>query len=79
MSLCDRQLVARYLSTEVFYFARYGVCTRRGSLPLSRLELAVRRERGVSVDLTDAQEAPSAMTITGSMNEEGLGLVSWWE
>ncbi|CAN0474138.1 unnamed protein product, partial [Hapterophycus canaliculatus] len=38
-----------------------------------------RRERGTSVDLTDVQEAPSAMTITGSMNEEGLGLLSWWE
>lgn len=37
------------------------------------------RERGTSVDLTDVEEAPSAMTITGSMNEEGLGLVSWWE
>ncbi|CAM9208006.1 unnamed protein product [Ectocarpus sp. 12 AP-2014] len=37
------------------------------------------RERGTSVDLTDVEEAPSAMTITGSMNEEGLGLLSWWE
>ena len=40
---------------------------------------ASKRERGTSVDLTDVEEAPSAMTITGSMNEEGLGLVSWWE
>lgn len=37
------------------------------------------RERGTSVDLTSVEEAPSAMTITGSMNEEGLGLLSWWE
>ncbi|CAM9682001.1 unnamed protein product [Choristocarpus tenellus] len=37
------------------------------------------RERGRSVDLTSQAEAPSAMTITGSMNEEGLGLTSWWE
>ncbi|CAM9478944.1 unnamed protein product [Scytosiphon promiscuus] len=42
-------------------------------------EPSVVRERGTSVDLTDVQEAPSAMTITGSMNEEGLGLLSWWE
>lgn len=37
------------------------------------------REGGSSIDLAGVEEAPSAMTITGSMNEEGLGLVSWWE
>lgn len=37
------------------------------------------RERGMSVDLSSVDDALSAMTITGSMNEEGLGLVSWWE
>ncbi|CAM9360398.1 unnamed protein product [Ascophyllum nodosum] len=34
------------------------------------------RERGTSVDLTSVEEAPSAMSITGSMNEEGLGFFS---
>eukprot|EP00903_Cladosiphon_okamuranus_P019376 g17816.t1 len=52
---------------------------RGGGAAGNGTEPPVVRERGTSVDLTDVEEAPSAMTITGSMNEEGLGLVSWWE
>eukprot|EP00752_Nemacystus_decipiens_P003713 g3422.t1 len=55
------------------------VAGRGGSAAGNGTEPPIVRERGTSVDLTDVEEAPSAMTITGSMNEEGLGLVSWWE
>ncbi|CAM9577054.1 unnamed protein product [Discosporangium mesarthrocarpum] len=37
------------------------------------------RERGRSFDLSHEEEHPSAMSIVASMNEEGLGLASWWE
>ncbi len=36
------------------------------------------RHRSTSVDLTQNDEIPIPMRISGAMNEEGLGLVSWW-
>lgn len=36
------------------------------------------RRRSSSVDLTNEQEAPAAMQITGSTNDFGLGVTSWW-
>ncbi len=36
------------------------------------------RHRSTSVDLTQNDDPPIPMRITGAMNEEGLGLVSWW-
>ncbi len=36
------------------------------------------RHRSTSVDLTQDDEIPIPMRISGAMNEEGLGLVNWW-
>ena len=38
----------------------------------------VRRRRSTSVGLDNDQEAPSAMQVIGCINEDGLGLTSWW-
>ncbi|CAM9314558.1 unnamed protein product [Chrysoparadoxa australica] len=32
-----------------------------------------------SVDLGRTEQTPSAMEIVGNINEDGLGLVSWWD
>ncbi|CAN0120133.1 unnamed protein product [Pylaiella littoralis] len=75
----------RLQATTVSTARGAGVATRGvvggggGGAAGNGAEPPVVRERGTSVDLTDVEEVPSAMTITGSMNEEGLGLVSWWE
>lgn len=37
------------------------------------------RKRSISFDLTESQKTPSSMHIVGSICEDGLGLVSWWE
>ena len=36
------------------------------------------RRRSSSVDLNANQEIPAAMHITGSTNDFGLGVTSWW-
>ncbi len=36
------------------------------------------RRRSRSVDLSMTEEAPPSMTVIGSCNEDGHGLVSWW-
>jgi hypothetical protein len=36
------------------------------------------RRRSSSVDLGAEEEAPAPMQIVGAINEDGLGLVSWW-
>lgn len=37
------------------------------------------RKRSTSFDLAKNSEPPAAMQIIGSINEDGLGLPSWWE
>jgi RNA polymerase III subunit Rpc25 len=36
------------------------------------------RQRSTSIDITTPSEAPPCMRITASINEDGLGLVTWW-
>ncbi|KAG5176986.1 RNA polymerase III subunit Rpc25-domain-containing protein [Tribonema minus] len=36
------------------------------------------RQRSTSIDITTPAEAPPCMSITASINEDGLGLTSWW-
>lgn len=36
------------------------------------------RKRSLSVDLSDVTKIPASMHITGSICEDGLGLLSWW-
>lgn len=36
------------------------------------------RRRSSSVDLNNDQEPPAAMQVTGSTNDFGLGVISWW-
>mmetsp|Transcript_24594 Transcript_24594/g.36221 ORF Transcript_24594/g.36221 Transcript_24594/m.36221 type:complete len:158 (+) Transcript_24594:128-601(+) len=37
------------------------------------------RRRSTSIDLGKDAEVPSAMRIMGCVNEDGLGVTSWWE
>lgn len=36
------------------------------------------RKRSASVDLSESTEMPASMHVTGSICEDGLGLISWW-
>lgn len=36
------------------------------------------RKRSVSFDINDSRTIPAAMSIIGSICEDGLGLTSWW-
>ncbi|CAE7600373.1 POLR3H, partial [Symbiodinium microadriaticum] len=38
----------------------------------------VHRRRSTSFDIDKEQNAPSAMQVVGCINEDGLGLTSWW-
>ena len=40
---------------------------------------AVVRRRSSSADLSDAASRPAPMQIVGSICEDGLGLISWWD
>ena len=37
------------------------------------------RQRSKSIELEPHEEPPAAMTVIVSIQEDGLGLVSWWE
>ena len=39
---------------------------------------AVRRRSSSSIGLPPDENLPSVMQVIGCVNEEGLGLVSWW-
>jgi len=47
-------------------------------LSFSDANAPLMRRRSSSIDVLHAEEAPSAMQIMGSINEDGLGLISWW-
>ncbi|CCI46337.1 unnamed protein product [Albugo candida] len=51
---------------------------KKDKASLKRGNLDDKRRRLSSVDLSDSDPTPSAMQILGTIDEDGLGLTSWW-
>ena len=52
--------------------------TSNGGEDVDDVDTGPVRKRSLSVDLTESQKIPASMHITGSICEDGLGMLSWW-
>ena len=53
-------------------------CSTNGAPTVPRMPSTV-RTRSSSFDVHNDENVPCAMQLVGAVNEDGLGLLSWWD